>query len=153
MVRLADTPASLRARLEELDCPTYDTQPWVSGPPLAERRVAIVSTAGLQQRGDRPFALGAGDYRLIRGDTPAGDIVMSHVSTNFDRSGFQHDVNVAFPIDRLRELATDGVIGSVADYHYSFMGATDPEDMAPTVAHLAPLLAGDGVDAILLAPV
>lgn len=153
MVRLADTPDSLRAVLEGLDCPTYDSTPWVDGRPLGERRVAIVSTAGLQRRGDRPFTLGAGDYRVIDGTTPAGDIVMSHVSTNFDRTGFQQDVNVAFPIDRLRELAADGTIGSVADYHYSFMGATAPDDMAPTVAHLAPLLAEDGVDALLLAPV
>ena len=31
-----------------------------------------------------------------------------------------------FPLDRLRELARERTIGSVADTHYSFMGATDP---------------------------
>lgn len=153
MVRLADTPEALRVHLEALECRRYDSEPWVTGPPLAERRVAVVSTAGLQRRGDRPFGWGSNDYRIIPGDLPAGDLVMSHVSTNFDRSGFQQDVNVAFPLDRLRELADDGVIGSVAAFHYSFMGATDPDEMAPTVEHLAPLLANDGVDAVLLAPV
>lgn len=139
MVRLTDTPESLRHHLEALECPRFDTTPWVDGAPLRERRVAIISTAGLQQRGDRPFALGAADYRVIRGDTAAGDIVMSHVSTNFDRSGFQQDINVVFPLERLRELADDGTIGSVAGFHYSFMGATAPEQMAPVVAHLAPV--------------
>ncbi len=160
MVRLADTPDGLRPHLEALECTSYDSAPWVTGPPLAERRVAIISTAGLQVRGDRPFTLGdrpptfgAGDYRIIPGATPAADIVMSHVSTNFDRSGFQQDINVAFPIDRLRELASDGGIGSVADFHYSFMGASAPEQMAPAIEHLVPLLKNDAVDAVLLAPV
>lgn len=153
MVRLADIPENLRARLEALDCTSHESHPWVTGEPLNKRRVALVSTAGLQQRGDRPFAFGAIDYRIIPGDTPAHQIVMSHPSTNYDRSGFQQDINVALPLDRLRELAADGVIGSVADYHYSFMGATDPEQMAPTIAHLAPLLKKDQVDAVLLAPV
>ena len=143
----------MRQHLEGVECPRYDTEPWVEGPPVARRRVAIISTAGLNERGGRPFALGETGYRLIRGDLDMADMVMSHVSTNFDRSGFQQDVNVIFPIDRLRELAAEGDIDSVADYHYSFMGATDPEQMAPTIEHLAPLLKKDRVDAVLLAPV
>lgn len=153
MARLSDLPASVRAALEGLDCPRFDTDPWVDGPPLAERRVAIVSTAGLHHRGERPFTVGASDYRVIDGEVPVNELVMSHVSTNFDRSGFQQDVNVVFPIERLRELAAQRRIGSVATYHYSFMGATAPEQMASTAAHLAPMLAADDVDAILLAPV
>ena len=52
---------------------------------------------------------------------------MSHISVNYDRSGFQEDINVVFPIDRLRELEADGTIGSISDFHYSFMGASrDP---------------------------
>lgn len=153
MVRLSDTPESLRHHLEALECPRFESTPWVGGPPLAARRVAIISTAGLHKRGERPFAVGADDYRVIPGETPAADLVMSHISTNFDRSGFQQDINVVFPIDRLRELARAGIIGSVADHHYSFMGATAPEKMAATAAHLAPLLAADGVDGVLLVPV
>jgi D-proline reductase (dithiol) PrdB len=38
-------------------------------------------------------------------------------------------MNMAFPIDRLRELVEEKVIGSIAEYHYSFMGATPPEQM------------------------
>ncbi len=153
MARLTELPDSMRGVLEQLDCPSYATAPWVDGPPLRERRVAIISTAGLQQRGDRPFTVGANDYRVLPGDLPTADIVMSHVSTNFDRTGFQYDVNIAFPIDRLRELADDGVIGSVAAFHYSFMGATAPEDMASTIKFLAPLLKQDQVDAALLVPI
>ena len=153
MTRLSDIPESLAQHLVEIECPRYDKDPWVTGPPLAQRRVAIISTAGLQKRGDRPFDLGANDYRIIEGDLPSADLVMSHISTNFDRTGFQQDINVVFPIDRLRELVAEGAIGSVAAFHYSFMGATAPEAFEGTVKGLAPLLKRDGVDAVLLAPV
>jgi D-proline reductase (dithiol) PrdB len=78
---------------------------------------------------------------------------MSHISVNFDRTGFQEDLNVVFPIDRLKELATEGVIGSVADYHYSFMGATDPREMEKSARHLAGLFKSEAVDTVLLVPV
>jgi D-proline reductase (dithiol) PrdB len=153
MVHLADLSESERSLYTALDCPTFETQPWVEGPPLTERRVAVISTAGLQRRGDRPFTFGAVDYRIVPANIEAGDLVMSHVSTNYDRSGFQMDLNVVFPVDRLRELAADGVIGSVADYHYSFMGATAPEQMEAAVRNLAGPLKQDRVDAVLLVPV
>ena len=78
---------------------------------------------------------------------------MSHISTNFDRTGFQQDHNVVLPIDRLNELAADGTIGSVASVHYSFMGATHPAKLERTARHLAGLLKQDQVDAVLLVPV
>jgi len=78
---------------------------------------------------------------------------MTHISTNFDRTGFQQDWNVVFPLERLRELAAEGIIGSVAAYHYSFMGATDPAEMEPAARNLALLLKGDRVDGALLVPV
>ena len=153
MVRLSDLQEIARDYLEGIPLPEFDTDPWVSGPPLSQRRVAIISTAGLQVRGDRPFGLGADDYRVIPGDTPGADLIMSHVSTNFDRSGFQQDLNIAFPIDRLREMAADGEIGSVADFHYSFMGATDPDLYEGPARRLAELLKKDNVDAALLVPI
>jgi D-proline reductase (dithiol) PrdB len=90
---------------------------------------------------------------VIPGDISAGDLVMTHISTNFDRTGFQRDWNVVFPLDRLKELAMEGIIGSSAAYHYSFMGATDPTSMEPAARNLAALLKGDRVDAVLLVPV
>jgi D-proline reductase (dithiol) PrdB len=116
-------------------------------------RIALISTAGLQRRGDRPFSVDSADFRLIPGDTPASDLVMSHISTNFDRTGFQEDVNVILPLDRLRELAIMQEVGSVASVHYSFMGATHPAKMQATARHLAGLLKQDAVDIALLVPV
>ena len=95
----------------------------------------------------------AGDYRIIPGDTETNDLVMSHVSTNYDRTGFQQDWNVVFPLDRLNDMAREGIIGSVADFHYSFMGATDPRQMESAARTLAGLLRKDKVNAVLLIPV
>ena len=111
-----------------------------------------MSTAGLMQRGDLPFSLGAVDYRIL--DTESDqDIMMSHISTNFDRSGFVQDHNVVLPLDRLRELAAEEKIGSVARFHYSFMGATEPEKMKAAAEVLARNLKGDEVDGLVLVPV
>ena len=153
MVDLNDFPAAARSRILNQDLPSFGETAWVDGPALSQRRVAIVSTAGLHVRSDRPFGISSSEYRIIPGDVSTGDLVMSHVSTNFDRTGFQQDVNTVFPIDRLRELAADGKIGSTAAYHYSFMGATPPEQLEETARDLAGLLKQDRVDAALLVPV
>ena len=154
MVRLIDLPEWERDYLSGLPCPTFDTDPWVAGPPLSQRRVAIISTAGLQRRGDRPFMEGTADFRVIPGAVATGDMVMSHISVNFDRTGFQQDVNVVFPIDRLRELAAAGEVGELASFHYSLNGAGwMPHEIEPTARELAGLLKEDRVNAVLLVPV
>ncbi len=154
MVRLDRLDETERKLLEELDCPTFETRPWVKGPPLSQRRVAIISTAGLHNRDDRPFTRDPLDsYRVIPGSSRANDLVMTHVSTNFDRSGFMQDWNIVFPVDRLTEMAEEGIIGGVADYHYSFMGAHDPMNMETSARNIAGLLKKDKVDAVLLIPV
>lgn len=154
MARLEDLPKVEAETLRSLACPTFSSIPCVSGPPLNERRVAIVSTAGLHRKGDRPFTLNPGDsYRIIPGDIQSDDLVLSHVSTNFDRSGFQMDWNVVFPIDRLHDLQKQSIIGSVASFHYSFMGAHEPESMKDKAKEIADFLKADRVDAAILIPV
>ncbi|MGR9092752.1 MAG: selenoprotein B, partial [Gammaproteobacteria bacterium] len=62
MARLEKLDPTLVAHLEALECHRYDDEPWVTGPPLSARRVAIISTAGLMRRGDRPFDVGDAGY-------------------------------------------------------------------------------------------
>jgi len=153
VTRLADLPPAQAKRLAEVGCPDFATRPWVSGPALSKRRVAIVSSAGLFQRGENPFRGRDSDYRVIPADIQSENLLTSHISVNFDRTGLQEDWNVAFPLDRLKELAAESVIGSVADTHYSFMGAMAPEAAAAPSRMLAKLLRADEVDAVLLCPV
>jgi D-proline reductase (dithiol) PrdB len=153
VTRLTDLPPAQAKRLAELECPDFATRPWVTGTALSQRRVAIVSSAGLVVRGEDPFRGRDAGYRLIPSTTQPEKLLISHISINFDRTGFQEDWNVVFPLERLQELAAEGAIGSVARTHYSFMGATDPVQMEPYARGVAGLLKGDQVDAVILPPV
>ena len=153
MTRLTSLPPAQAQRLAELECPAFKTRPWVAGAALPLRRVAIVSSAGLVVRGENPFRGRDPDYRALPADTKPEELLISHISINFDRIGFQEDWNVVFPLDRLNELVAEGVIGSVARTHYSFMGATDPVEMESHARELAGRLKQDQVDAVILAPV
>ena len=93
-------------------------------------------------------------YRVIPGDIDTADLVMTQSSVNYDRTGFQQDVNVVFPIDRLREIHQAGEIGDIADYHYAVNGAGWlPHEIEVTARELAGLLKEDQVNAVLLVPV
>ena len=154
MARIEDMPEVERAHLLAKVCKPLGPTPWTQAPPLSRCRVAIVTTAGLHRRSDDAFRVVDLSYRVIPGETRASELTMTHSSVHFDRSGFEEDVNVVFPIDRLRELEAAGVIGSVADRHYSLMGAGwPPEQIEPSANELAALLRGDRVDAVCLAPV
>jgi len=153
MARLEDIPEPTRTAVRDIPCPNFEKTPFVAGPRLSERRVAIVSSAALIHRGDKPFPFGSGEYRAVPGSWDRRDILISHVSINFDRAGFQRDMNVVYPIDRLHELAADGVIGSVADTHYTVMGSTDPAAMVEAADSIAAALLADHCTGVLLSPV
>jgi D-proline reductase (dithiol) PrdB len=153
MARPEDIPQPTRDAVLNLPCPAFDTTPFVSGPPLSQRRIAILSSAALVRRGDKPFPFGSGECRFIAADTPPGDLLISHVSINFDRAGWQRDINVVFPIDRLRDLAALGEIGGVADTHYTVMGSTDPAAMEDAVNQIEGQLRQERIDSVLLSPV
>ena len=153
MVRMADLSPAQQEHLPTLPCPQFDSQPWVRGGPLSERRVGIVSSAGLIMRGERPIMANDIRYRAIPHDADAGDVLMSHVSVNYDRTAFQRDPNVVLPRQRLDELAAAGVIGSVAVNHYSAMGAIDPVELEGETRKLAATLKAEGTDSVVLLPV
>lgn len=153
MARMEDLPEGEREMLRTIELPTFETTPFVRGKPLSERRVAIISTAALQKRDDRIFDVGENSYRIIPGDVEPNDVVMSHGSANFDRTGFQQDLNVCFPLERLHELAAEGFIGSVADFHYSVSGAVSPQRNEASVREIARLMKQEAVDTVLLVPI
>lgn len=155
MVRLSELPDYEREHLLGKNIKPLGPTPWVE-PKVAtgEMRLALITTAGLHFRSDAVFQFSDASFRIIPSEKNANELVMSHSSVNFDRTGFQEDVNLVFPIDRMRELAAEGKIGSVADLHYSFMGAgLLPHLYEKSARSLAAHLKQDGVDAVLLTPV
>ncbi|MEX2598590.1 MAG: glycine/sarcosine/betaine reductase selenoprotein B family protein [Dehalococcoidia bacterium] len=155
MPRLEDLSEVARQGHLNFPCYEFESSPVTAlAKPLTQSRMALVTTAGLHVRWDKPFASGDQSYRVIPADTQAADIIMSHTSIGFDRTSFYRDINVTFPVDRFRELAERGVVGSLASHYYSFMGAhRDPrkivEETGPEVARL---LREDGVEAVFLTP-
>ena len=153
MARPEDLPEPTRTVVTTVSCPSFDTTPFVEGPPLAQRRIAIINSAALIRPGETPFAFGSTEYRTAPASRPAADMLTSHVSIAHDRAGFQRDVNVVHPIDRLRELAADGVIGGVAETHYTVMGSSDPFAMGDALDGIAGQMRQERVDGVLLSPV
>lgn len=153
MARQDDIPQPTRDAVLNIPCPTFETTPFVAGPPLSQRRIAILTSAALIRRGEKPFAFGSGECRFLPAATPAKDLLLSHVSINFDRAGWQRDINVVYPIDRMRELAAAGEIGGVADTNYTVMGSTDPAAMDNAVDQIEGQLRQERIDSVLLTPV
>ena len=153
---------SLRYRLFLTTYPwrRIDPVPWAPlRKPLARGRVALVSTAGFVQPGQTPFerAKRGGDptFRVIPAEADVGQLLEFQRSEAFDHGGIREDPNLAFPLERLRELAARGRIGSLGPRHLSFMGSiTAPGRLIrDTTPEAAGLLVEDQVDAALLVPV
>ena len=147
------TDQSIKHASSGLPCPTFDNAAFTAPKPLSEAKVAIVSSASLHHADDDDFAVVDTGYRVLHRDRR--DIVVGHWSPNFDASGVTADLNVVFPIDRLEEMAADGVIGSVSDVHLAFAGnqfdlAAIRMDGGPAGAQF---LADHEVDVVLLTPV
>ena len=108
---------------------------------LAKASVALVTAAGVHRRDQPAFniadELGDLTFRTIGGDAATADLMVTH--HHYDHTDADRDVNVVFPLDVLRDLARDGVIGAVAAEHVGFMGYTMQlrrmyEETAPEVA-------------------
>jgi D-proline reductase (dithiol) PrdB len=127
--------------------------------PLREARIAVVTTAAYFKPDQIPFdtSIRGGDYsyRIIPIDTDLSALGIAHRSDAFDIRGIASDKNLALPLDRMKSLAEQGVIGPVAPRHFSFMGSISAPGrlIANTAPEVAQMLLEDAVDAVLLTPV
>ena len=144
-------PAVRRGFIERLTMPEIESPSWTSPASADTRRVAVVSTAAVSRRGDKPFSWHARDYRVIPKDER--DLVMTHIAVEYDRTAWQQDLNAIMPLDRLEEMASAGEIGSVAKEHYTFLGSSDPAEMKRYVADVADCMRADDVNTVFLIPV
>jgi D-proline reductase (dithiol) PrdB len=126
---------------------------------LRQARVALVTTAGLytgtQPGFDPSIKMGDSSFREIPLAIETNSLSESHKSKGFDHAGITADKNLAFPLDRFRELVSSGKVGQLNRRHFSFMGSiVGPrrliDESAPEVAEM---LSADGVDVAFLTPV
>jgi glycine/betaine/sarcosine/D-proline reductase family selenoprotein B len=88
---------------------------------LATATVALVSATGVYAPGQEPFPTeDPGDiaFRTIEGATETSALKIAH--HHYDHTEADADPNIVFPLDTLRELASEGIIGSINDKHYSY---------------------------------
>ena len=144
--------------------PAYDSIPWAPfSKPLAQAKVALHSTAGISMKGDAPFDMelerrnplrGDPSFRRLRADASSETVEVNHL--HIDTGYIERDLNVALPLDRLRELVEEGVVGSMADTHYStmgFQGNDSSQLMNETAPAIGAAMKSEEVDLAILAPV
>ena len=161
--RMGDTnefSLSVRLFLKAYRWHRIEPIPWTPlRKPLADCRLALVSSAGFIGPGQAPFdeSIRGGDcsFREISSDVDVTTLIETHRSESFDHTGLHQDPNLAFPIDRVRELVHSRRIGSLNHRHLSFMGSITAagrlvRDTAPEAARW---LAEDNIDLALLVPV
>jgi D-proline reductase (dithiol) PrdB len=88
---------------------------------LTTATVTIVSATGVFMEGQEPFPSedpGDTTYRVISAD--ADPQAMRIIHGHYDHAEADADPNIVFPLDTLRQLVADGVIGAVNDKHYSY---------------------------------
>lgn len=160
MAELSDLSLKDRLFLQAYRWRTIDPVPWAQlGKPLAESRLALVSSAGFVLPDQEPFdgALRGGDpsFRHIPSDVDVTTLIDTHRSKSFDHEPGVADPNIVFPIDRVRELAERGRIGEVNRRHLSFMGSLTAVGrfVNETVPEAVEALVEDEVDVALLVPV
>jgi D-proline reductase (dithiol) PrdB len=143
---------SSRISMPQLRRMALDVVPWTPlRRPLAEATVAIVTTSGTHLAHDQPFQLTSDPtFRVIPRTAEAADLTIEHLA--YDRTDALRDVNLVFPLQRLRELEAEGVVGRVADHHYGFGLCRDGRLLVQPGREVARRMREDGVDLALLVP-
>lgn len=140
-------------------CETTDGVPWTpANKPLKNCKVAVVTTSGVHHKSQKPFDMAdkAGDptCRVIDLTKPLSDLMITH--DYYDHADADKDINIVFPIERLREFVKEGKIGTLSDTAYAFMGHIDGAHINTLITRNAPEVArklkSDGVDVVLLTP-
>ncbi len=133
---------------------SFDSSPWAAfDKPLSEAHIALLSTGGVYVRDTQePFIDDDPSYRVIPSTTPASELAIFH--EHYDKSNAEKDINVIFPVERLREMEREERIGSLAASAFGFMGYIVGDNilrlMEETAPEAARILLDEEVDAALI---
>jgi D-proline reductase (dithiol) PrdB len=132
--------------------------PWTPyrGQP-SDQTFALVTSGGLYLKDSQPpfntaSIHGDTSFREIPKTVRQQDIGIAH--PHYDHGLAEADFNVIFPIQRFIELENEGVIGRLADTHYSFSYVNDVVSfVTETVPEVISRIKAVGVDVLFLVPV
>jgi len=125
---------------------------------LRDSTLAVVTTAGVHDKAQKHFDMvdpnGDPTFRTIDISKPLTNLMITH--DYYDHTDADKDINVVFPIDRLREFEKEGTIGRLPDWHYGFMGHILGPHIETLIKITAPEVANrlksDRIDIVLLTP-
>jgi len=153
-------PFSMKKLLTELTGEIPEADPVFDPPkltplrkPISESKIGMFVSCGAQLPEDP--ALGETEdisFRLLHRDTPLSRLVISHKTAV--RKWALADLNVAYPLDRMKELEAAGVIGSLAHTAVSIVGSIHrfTELLNETVPAVKQIYESQGVDVVLFFP-
>jgi D-proline reductase (dithiol) PrdB len=132
-----------------------DPPPWTPlAKPVSDSRLGLIASGGIYVRGQVAFHYRDDtSFRIIDTRTPTDALRATHFA--YDLTDARADPNVVFPLETLRRLVDDGVVGELAPNAHTFMGGIYSsrkvrELLAPA---LTERLLNDEVDLALLVPV
>jgi D-proline reductase (dithiol) PrdB len=123
--------------------------------PLKNSRVALITSAGVHLKSDKPFhVMGSGDYtyRTIPSNTNVEDLEVTHLY--YDTKHAKADKTIVFPLPQLQHLVAENVIGSLSNVNIGLNGGTlkkEPHEKE-TAPKVVKELINDNVDIALLVP-
>ncbi len=159
MARLEELHPSLRKWVEGYSWRKAEFAQVAQAPDPAAARLALISSAGFVLPDMTPFRkwrLGGDDsFRRLPSSLDSSTLINTHRSEAFDHEALDRDPELGLPLSLLKELQEEGLLGSLHETVYSFMGSiTRPGRLVRSRApELAAELRGADVDLALLVPV
>jgi D-proline reductase (dithiol) PrdB len=125
---------------------------------LSDSTIALVTTAGVHHGGQEPFDMkdpdGDPTYRILYPEGIGSDYAVTH--DYYDHRDADRDINIVFPMDRLKQMKDAGFIGRISKRHFGFMGHITGAHIIDLIENRSPMVADmllqDGADAVLLTP-
>ncbi|MBI1911350.1 MAG: hypothetical protein HYS21_05060 [Deltaproteobacteria bacterium] len=152
-------PKLLDKIIEKTESITVEGIPWTPlKKPIKDCKIALVTTAGVHLKAQEPFDMldkdGDPTYRELPSSAPREQYTITH--DYYDHTDADKDLNIVFPLDRIRELKLEGKIGELAEVNFGFMGHIDAHHIETlvkkTAVEVADKLKRQNVDVVLLTP-
>ncbi len=88
--------------------------------PIANCKLALITSGGVMYRDQPRFHREDASYRRIPKNARRNELNVWHFG--YPTADAQEDPNCVFPLERMRELEAERVIGELVDPAFSFMG-------------------------------
>jgi len=159
MTTMQELSTDLRAFVNMYKWQRIDPVPFAPmSKPLSEARVGLVVMACMTMPDQEPFDVSQPDndpsIRIVPSDADPQTLVNTYRDQGFDHAGLAEDANLLIPLDRLREMASQGEIGELSPRVISICGhLPHPKElMDSTAPAIARLFLDDDADVVLLVP-